>query len=72
MKLPELIEYMTRRFPPSSEIIDIQVSFIVERDSGIVETIEMSGEDDDGDDPDGGEQCHPAIADPRRKALRVV
>jgi hypothetical protein len=54
MKLKNFIAYLERRFPPKAEILDIQISMIADRKTGLVETV-MMFEDDDFDGPDDDE-----------------
>jgi hypothetical protein len=54
MKLKDFIAYLERRFPSKAEILDIQISMIADKKTGLVETVTMFG-DDDFDGPDEAE-----------------
>jgi hypothetical protein len=70
MNLKNFIAYLERRFPPKAEILDIQISMIADRKTGLVETVTML-EDDDFDGPDGGE-IRSDQTKTKRPDLRIV
>ncbi len=51
MKLSDLVCYLQERFPPPSEVVDVQLSLVVNDKFGIIETITLTGGEDD-DEPD--------------------
>jgi len=70
MNLKTLTAYLARRFPAEAEIIDLEISLIVDKSAGLVETISMFNDDDD-DDPDDGESLASSFGNPTR-GLRLV
>ncbi len=71
MNLKALTAYLARRFPAEAEILDLEISFMVDKSAGFVETISMFDDDDDDDDPDDGEKL-PYSSNRQDQRLRLV
>jgi hypothetical protein len=70
MDLKNFIAYLKRRFPPKADILDVHISMIADKRTGLVETVTML-EDDDFDEPDGG-QSKPDMTKTTRNGLKLV
>jgi hypothetical protein len=71
MNLKTLTAYLARRFPAEAEIIDLEISLIVDKSAGLVETISIFSADDEDNDPDDGESLAPSFGNPAR-GLKLV
>ncbi len=55
MNVAKLMAHL-RRFPRDAEIVDLEVSVLVDAESNLVQTLSLWDDDDDGGDPDDPER----------------
>ncbi len=55
MNVAKLMAHL-RRLPRDAEIVDLEVSVLVDAESNLVQTLSLWDDDDDGEDPDDPER----------------